>query len=27
LIEHEQYIVRVGKDMPAISDWRWRSRS
>ncbi len=23
LIEHEQYIVRHGKDMPAISDWRW----
>jgi xylulose-5-phosphate/fructose-6-phosphate phosphoketolase len=23
LIEHEQYIVRVGKDMPEVSEWRW----
>jgi len=23
LIEHEQYIVRVGKDMPEVADWRW----
>jgi xylulose-5-phosphate/fructose-6-phosphate phosphoketolase len=24
LIDHEQYIVRHGKDMPEISEWRWR---
>jgi xylulose-5-phosphate/fructose-6-phosphate phosphoketolase len=23
LIEHEHYIVRVGKDMPEVADWRW----
>ncbi len=23
LIEHEQYIVSAGKDMPEVSDWRW----
>jgi xylulose-5-phosphate/fructose-6-phosphate phosphoketolase len=27
LIEHEQYIVRHGKDMPEVSGWRWPSRS
>jgi xylulose-5-phosphate/fructose-6-phosphate phosphoketolase len=26
LIDHEQYIVRHGKDMPEISEWRWRPR-
>jgi xylulose-5-phosphate/fructose-6-phosphate phosphoketolase len=24
LVEHEQYIRRVGKDMPEISGWRWK---
>nr|WP_294552733.1 phosphoketolase family protein [uncultured Rhodopila sp.] len=23
LIEHEQYIVRVGADMPEVAGWRW----
>jgi xylulose-5-phosphate/fructose-6-phosphate phosphoketolase len=23
LIDHEQYIVRHGKDMPEVADWRW----
>jgi xylulose-5-phosphate/fructose-6-phosphate phosphoketolase len=23
LIEHEQYVVRHGKDMPEVADWRW----
>ena len=26
LIEHEQYIVRVGADMPEVADWRWLAR-
>jgi len=26
LIEHEQYIVRVGADMPEIAEWRWPAR-
>jgi xylulose-5-phosphate/fructose-6-phosphate phosphoketolase len=26
LIEHEQYIVRVGADMPEVADWRWPAR-
>ncbi len=26
LIEHEQYIVRHGKDMPEVADWRWSGR-
>jgi xylulose-5-phosphate/fructose-6-phosphate phosphoketolase len=24
LIEHRQYIQRVGDDPPAIRDWTWR---
>jgi xylulose-5-phosphate/fructose-6-phosphate phosphoketolase len=27
LIEHEQYIVRYGKDMPEVADWRWAAGS
>jgi xylulose-5-phosphate/fructose-6-phosphate phosphoketolase len=23
LIDHEQYVVRHGKDMPEVADWRW----
>jgi xylulose-5-phosphate/fructose-6-phosphate phosphoketolase len=23
LIEHKQYIVRYGDDLPAIRDWKW----
>ena len=26
LIEHEQYIVRHGEDMPEVAGWRWPSR-
>jgi xylulose-5-phosphate/fructose-6-phosphate phosphoketolase len=26
LIEHEQYIVRHGEDMPEVANWRWPSR-
>ncbi|HEY0425022.1 MAG TPA: phosphoketolase family protein, partial [Rhodopila sp.] len=27
LIDHEQYIVRHGKDMPEVSEWRWPSQA
>jgi xylulose-5-phosphate/fructose-6-phosphate phosphoketolase len=23
LIDHKQYVVRYGDDMPAIKDWTW----
>jgi xylulose-5-phosphate/fructose-6-phosphate phosphoketolase len=23
LIEHEQFIVKYGKDMPEVADWHW----
>jgi xylulose-5-phosphate/fructose-6-phosphate phosphoketolase len=26
LIEHEQYVVAHGKDMPEVADWRWPSK-
>jgi xylulose-5-phosphate/fructose-6-phosphate phosphoketolase len=26
LIDHEHYVVRFGKDMPAVADWRWPSK-
>nr|WP_294511286.1 phosphoketolase family protein [uncultured Rhodopila sp.] len=27
LIEHEQYIVRVGADMPEVAGWRWPGKT
>jgi xylulose-5-phosphate/fructose-6-phosphate phosphoketolase len=27
LIEHEQYIVRVGADMPEVAGWRWPGKA
>ena len=27
LIDHEQYIVAHGKDMPEVADWRWTALS
>jgi xylulose-5-phosphate/fructose-6-phosphate phosphoketolase len=27
LIEHEQYIVRVGADMPEVAEWRWPGKA
>jgi xylulose-5-phosphate/fructose-6-phosphate phosphoketolase len=26
LIEHQQYIIRYGEDMPEVRDWRWEPR-
>jgi xylulose-5-phosphate/fructose-6-phosphate phosphoketolase len=26
LIDHKQYIVEHGEDMPEIKDWRWGTR-